>query len=115
MPSLNTFALIRWRVDWVGGTPTVNPEVAPPATFTMLVPDGATSTDAQVIAQYVLGLAAADQQAFIQLVRDGLATVVPVQKTAVAVPPVPPQVRAAGPPAPAAPAAPPAPAARPAP
>ena len=100
MPSLNTFALIRWQVNWDGGTPTVAPADGFPTIARLLLPDGVTSTDSQVIAQYLLSIPDQEErQTATQAMADGLITVVPVLKAAVVAPPVPPRVRAAGPPA----------------
>jgi hypothetical protein len=58
--------------------------------FLIYVPDGAVSSDAQVISRYILETAKdKEQDRLLLLAEKGLLTVVTVQKTAVTVPPVP--------------------------
>jgi hypothetical protein len=99
MPSINTYAIIPWRVDWDGRTPLVNPMEHRQVQIQVFVADGATSTDAQVLMEYLATLEEKERKQAMQAIRDGLVTVTPVFKAQVAAPPVPPHLRTAGPPA----------------
>ena len=99
MPSMNTYTVVRWRVNWAGNSASVVPD-GPADSISILVQDGGpASPDSQVIAQYLLNIAdPATRQAVTQAVADGLFTLLPVQKTSVTTPPVPPRILAVGPP-----------------
>jgi hypothetical protein len=99
MPSINTYAVIPWQVDWDGRTPLVNPLEQKVIQIQMFLADGATSTDAQVLMQYLDKLADGEQKQARKAIKDGLVTVVPVSKAQVTAPPVPLHVKTAGPPA----------------
>lgn len=86
--TLNTFAILQWQVDPNGSV--VNCEHV--TQFVTYLPDGAGSTDPQIISRYILETAKDKESAdrLLSLAQDGLLTVVTVQKTAVTVPSVPP-------------------------
>jgi hypothetical protein len=99
MPSYSSFVVMRWGVVWEGQVPTVAPEDVPPARVTMLVADGASATDAQVLATYLSGLDDADQQQLaIKAMSHGLITVTQLSNVTITAPAVPASLRAKGPP-----------------
>ena len=98
MPTFSTFLVMRWRVAWEGQVPTVTAQDPPPPRVTMLVPDGASATDAQVLAKYLSGLAndAARKEA-IEAMSDGLITVTQLSNVTVTAPAVPASLHGKGP------------------
>jgi hypothetical protein len=88
MPALVTATVLRWRVDVVGGQPTVTLDNQ--KTVELIVGDGAPNNDfSPVIAKYIRDAPDADKNALLDDAKDGLLQVARYQSTPVTPPAVP--------------------------
>jgi len=87
MATISSMLVIEWRVD-DGPPKTVQFVRSTP--YSAFVPDNTTTTDTQTIVDFIMDQNNQEQVRLLQLARQSLLTLTPVQQAKATVPPLPP-------------------------